>query len=202
MNSNSHHRVLKILVAVLFIFLLSSSKLLKAQNTGDFAKKGVVELGGNISYQNITSVNNGSTGISTSMFTFQPYFGYFPVDGFEIGVNPFGLTFLSNVIIYNIFLAPSYNFKETEILYPFIEGQIGFTAQSYKDNSLSGLSWGLRAGFKIVATGKGLLNIGIQYQQITLDENTTSVALEYGENNGRNGSNVLSVAAGFTVWLN
>jgi len=200
MNSNLHRTFSRILFVALFIFLLSSSEPLKAQNAGNFAKKGVIELGGSISYQNITSVYNGSSGSSTGIFMFQPYFGYFPVDGFEIGINPLGITVLSNITVYNIFLAPSYNFKETGILFPFIEGQIGYTAQDYSGSSLSGLSWGLRAGFKIAVTSKGLLNIGIQYQQITLDPSNTNTY--YGSSNGRNGTNELSIAAGFSVWLN
>ena len=138
MNSNLHRTVSRILFVALFIFLLSSSEPLKAQNAWNFAKKGVIELGGSISYQNITSVYNGSSGSSTGIFMFQPYFGYFPVDGFEIGINPLGITVLSNITVYNIFLAPSYNFKETGILFPFIEGQIGYTAQDYSGSSLSG----------------------------------------------------------------
>ena len=90
-----------------------------------------------------------------------------------------------------ILVAPSYNFQTEGIAYPFIEALLGYTSQS-DGSSRSGFSWGGRGGVKIAVTDKGLLNLAIEYVQIT--ENPDGA-------NNRYGQNQLSVAAGFTVWF-
>lgn len=195
-------KISKRLAAILFtsiVFLLFNNVQSLAQTTNDFATKGTVELGGNITYLSSTPVSNGNTGGSQSVFMLEPYVGYFPVNGFEIGVNPLGITIVSNYTLYNMFFAASYNFRTQDKIFPFLEGQIGYTAQSSDNYSSSGVSWGIRGGIKIAVTGNGLLNIGIKYQQITL--NPSSSNPYYSSGGGRDGENDLSVIAGFTIWL-
>jgi hypothetical protein len=50
-----------------------------AQERKAFATKGVVEVGGSVSFSSITPVSGGESGSAVT-------------DGFELGVNPFGIT--------------------------------------------------------------------------------------------------------------
>jgi hypothetical protein len=52
---------------------------------------------------------------------------------------------------------------------------------------------GGRGGIKIAITNQGLLNIGLQYIQQSL--------VGAGSTDQRNGTNQLSLSAGFTVWF-
>jgi hypothetical protein len=90
-----------------------------------------------------------------------------------------------------IFLAPSYNFSTKGNAYPFIEALLGYTSSSNGETH-SGFSYGARGGMKLAVTDKGLLNLGIQYLVIN---QSPSDATE------RQGSNNLSISAGFTIWL-
>lgn len=167
-----------------------------AQEVKKFATKGTTELGGNISFQSQTPVSNGNTGEAMTVFTVAPYIGYFVTDGFELGVNPFGITSLSSggssVTQVMIMAAPSYNFKTQGNAYPFIEALFGYTSISSGSSSASGFSWGGRAGAKITVTDKGLFNLGIQYLQVTTNPDGAT---------SRYGSNQLAVSAGFTIWI-
>jgi hypothetical protein len=166
-----------------------------AQDGKNFAKKGVVEVGGSISFSSITPVSGGETGSAITLFTFAPFVGYFITDGFELGVNPFSITSIgysgSSATEIRIFLAPSYNFESQGIAYPFVEGLLGYTSSS-NGETRSGFSYGARGGVKLAVTGKGLLNLGLQYVMITRNRS--------GETE-RNGSNDLSISAGFTIWF-
>jgi len=160
-----------------------------------FATAGAVEVGGSISFQSITPVYGGRTGDAVTILSLAPFIGCFVADGFEIGLNPLGITHLSgsggSATLVTIFAAPSYNFRTGGIVYPFLEALLGYTSAS-NGSSQSGFSWGGRGGLKIAATGKGLLNIGVQYLQITLNPSGAT---------SRNGENQLAVSGGFTVWF-
>ena len=167
-----------------------------SQKTKRFATRGTTELGGSISFQSITPVSNGNTGDATSIFTVLPFVGFFVADGFEIGLNPLGITSISppsgsSFTQIMIFAAPSYNFNTGSRVYPFIEALLGYASQS-NGSSRSGFSWGGRGGVKVAVAEHGLLNLGLQYIQITLNRSGASE---------RSGSNNFSVSAGFTVWL-
>lgn len=168
----------------------------ETRKTKRFAAKGTTELGGSISFQSVAPVSNGNTGDATSVFTVLPFIGFFAADGFEIGVNPLGITTVSppsgsSFTQIMIFAAPSYNFNTGSRAYPFLEALLGFTSQS-NGSTRSGFSWGGRGGVKVAIAEHALLNLGLQYIQITLNQ---SGAAE------RSGSNNISVSAGFSVWL-
>ena len=186
-------------VSVVFFSLVFLFQSLSFAQEKKFAQKGVWELGGTMSYSSRKQVSNGSAyGSSVSTISIQPFAGYFITDNFELGFNPFGVSYTSyssfNITQITIFLAPSYNFKTArENLYPFIEGLIGFTSQSVSYGSTSnGISYGGRAGLKISVGSSGLLNVGINYILITLNPPNSS---------GRNGENDFAFSAGFTIWL-
>ena len=167
-----------------------------AQEPKRFASKGTIELGGTISFQSITPVANDKTGDATNIFSAMPFAGYFVFDGFEVGVNPVGVTVVNSggttITQLRMFIAPSYNFKTQSIAYPFVEGLAGLTSQTSGGSTISGFSWGGRGGVKIALTEKGLLNIGAQYLVITANPKGVTK---------RNGTNELSVLAGWTVWF-
>ncbi len=185
--------LLTLLTIALFLSFTSSST---AQESKRFALKGTTELGGSISFVSSTSVTNGNTASNAStVFSVAPFIGYFVADGFEIGLNPFGITSISyagsSVTQITILGALSYNFKTEGITYPFIEALFGYTSQT-DGSSRSGFSWGGRAGVKLAVTDKCLLNLGVQYLLITLNPSGAS---------NRYGSNQLAISAGFTVWF-
>jgi hypothetical protein len=168
----------------------------RGQETKAFAQKGTVELGGNVSFQSVTPVFNGASGDASTVFTLAPFFGYFVSDGFELGVNPFDITVNSlpnsnSSTRVSILFAPSYNFKTNSIAYPFVEALLGYTSLSNRGTE-SGFSWGGRGGLKLAVADRGLLNLGVQYLQITM--NPSGAIRRYG-------SNDFSLAAGFTIWM-
>jgi hypothetical protein len=166
------------------------------QGSEGFATKGTTEAGGSISFMSMSPVYNDQTSNASTTFACAPFVGYFVSDGFEIGVNPLGITVFSgpsgsSLTMINIFLAPSYNFKTEGNAYPFIEALLGYTSQS-NGTTYSGFSWGGRGGVKIAVTGHALLNLGVEYLQVTLNPSGASK---------RNGYNQLLVSADFTVWF-
>lgn len=192
---NTYLRICSFFVALLVMMSILAPPVMFGQEAKPFATQGCMEIGGSISFLSTTPVFYGNTNGSMSTFSFQPFIGYFVSDGFELGFDPLGLTYIdlggTTITQVTIFAAPSYNFRTGGNAYPFIEALLGYTSQSVSSTS-SGFSWGGRGGVKIAVTDKGLLNLGVQYLQITLDRPGA------GE---RNGSNQFSIAAGFTVWF-
>jgi hypothetical protein len=185
-----------ILVASLSLFLPS----MQAQQSKTFASKGAIEIGGNISYQYTSSINAGTESFTYNFFSVNPYAGYFIADNIELGVNPIGIQTSWNSqtssTVYRIIVAPAYNFKVEENVYPFVELQLGYMAETISDNfsspTLSGFCWEGRSGVKLQIIGQGLINLGLQYQEITLNPSGAT---------SRNGTNLLSFSAGFTFWF-
>jgi hypothetical protein len=187
-----------------FVFLILGQLLLAslcaAQEPKPFATKGVVELGGSISYQYSSTINRGVELGHMNLLSILPYAGYFVTDNIEIGVNPLGIQTYwysgNTTTAYKILIAPAYNFNSKSDVFPFLEAQIGYTAQTnsgtFVTPTLDGLGWGGRGGVKIVMGGNGLLNLGVQYQETTLSQSGAT---------SRTGSNVLMISAGFTIWL-
>jgi hypothetical protein len=176
-----------------------------AQSLNGFAAKGIVEFGGNVSYQHTSVITQGAEfpTQTNSVFSFFPYAGYFLADGFEIGLNPLSIqTYWDNqdkITNLVILLAPSYNFDLGGRVYPFVEAQLGYSEEVFggslaelNPSKRDGFSWGGRAGIKFVITGNCLLNVAAQYQQITL---TPSSDAQWS------GSNIAMFSAGFTFWM-
>ncbi len=166
-----------------------------------FTTRGTVELGGSISFMAAQPVINDKKGETTYLLAVMPYVGYFIIDGFELGLNPAGLvlTNTNNVTVtqLRILLAPSYNFRTTSVATPFVEGLAGLTSITTSVTgggtaTASGFTWGGRVGVKVALVEKGLLNLGIQYLQVTTNPSGVTT---------RNGSNEFTVTAGWTVWL-
>ncbi len=189
-------KVLGIVSVVALLFFLSSATIAQEKQ---FATEGTTELAGTISYSNFTMVSNGETSDNDlSIFTLAPQIGYFIADGFELGLGT-GISLLpgyssispnegESTNILQLFLAPSYNLMiENKSLYPFLEGQLGYTSMSSGNNTESGFSYGGRIGIKVVAANNFLITFSAQYLLITLNR-------EGAEK--RNGINYLTIGVG------
>jgi len=183
----------KYLTILLIIFAFSI-------NAQDFGKKGVIEAGGMVGFSSTTAVSDGeSVGDALTQFTLEPYFGYFVINSLELGLIP-SFTSLSqgdaSIKTFGIYFAPAWNFDLRSMAFPFLEGRIGYQSIDLGDgdnNTLSGLSWGLRGGLKYQLGNSALVNASLGYTQNTLNPK------DWG--GGRNGTNVFDVLFGFTVFF-
>jgi hypothetical protein len=188
-------------VALLAIAILALTGAGAQEQRRQFTSRGTVELGGNISFMATQPVINDKRGETIYTLQVFPYVGYFIIDGFELGLNPLGLDLATSgsttLTSLRILLAPSYNFRTPTIATPFVEGLGGMSLYSTSvsgggTTTRTGFTWGGRVGVKVALVEKGLLNLAIQYLQVTA--NPSGVTL-------RNGSNEFSVTAGWTVWI-
>jgi hypothetical protein len=164
----------------------------------DFAKQGVVELGGTVSFSSSTSVNNGETADeSTTNFSFTPIVGYFFIDNFELALFPrYQSTSYADKTSSNfaIFLMPAYHFSTGGNIYPFIAGAIGYnTYTSTSDNTYSGISFGGLAGIKMQVAKGAIINFGVNYFMFTYNPEDWD--------GDRNGNNDLEISAGIGIFL-
>lgn len=162
----------------------------------DFAKKGIWELGGTISFVNSTSVSNGETaGNSLSTFSLNVPVYYFVIDGLELGLIPQFQNLSSggsSASLFALLAGIAYNLKTQSAAYPFFEGQIGFNTAS-NGTSRSGILWSLNAGAKVQIGSKGLARIGLFYEQRTLNTSNNE--------GGRNGIDTWGLNVGFAVFF-
>lgn len=183
------------------IGLLSATAFAQTQEVRRaFAGSGTLELGGSLAFHSTTQVSNGSSGQAVTTVSAMPFAGYFVAEGVEIVVNPLGVSYQSrpggNTLNFLTLGGLAYNFRANPRVFPFIEGLGGFAYSRDETGgfveSRSGVAWGGRGGLKILVTGTGILNVGLQYVQVTLDRTSDT---------SRNGYNDISATAGFTVWL-
>lgn len=189
-------KLLSAVVAIVCIVTLDATPV--CSQGKPFATRGVVELGGSVSYASFTDVSNGKTGDVITLFSFGPHIGYFPTDGFEIGFNP-GITLLPGISILTpekgdattvtqLFFSPAYNARiEGSNVIPYIEVPLGYTSMSSGKTTQSGFSWGIKGGIKVIATGQMLLSFYGEFLELTFNpENPSPNA------SGRYGLNYLS----------
>ncbi|MEE9450993.1 MAG: outer membrane beta-barrel protein [Ignavibacteriaceae bacterium] len=189
----------KLLVLIGCISLLSIISI----DAQDFANEGIWEVGGGIGFNSTTGVSDGETDDeSLTQFWFNPYVGYFVVDGVELGLIP-TLSILSqgdaSLTSFGILFAPAYNFDLGNCWYPFIEGRVGYNTSTLDpgegdSHTDSGLEWGFRGGVKAQVGNAALVNAGLFYSQITMNHEDWD--------GGRNGENVFGIEVGFTVFVN
>jgi hypothetical protein len=197
----------KLLCLVLVVVACQSFMI--AQESS-FAAKGTTELGGTVSYSSITFVSRGeSADNATTTLTIAPQVGYFVTDGLEIGFSP-GISFFlfpqgftsmgstdtgMKSYVIQLWGTVAYNFHTSgRTIFPFIEAQGGYTASDewlYGDR-VSGFSYGVKGGIKVVAVEHLLINISVQYNVITLNPTGAS---------DRSGFNYLSVGVGVGGFL-
>jgi hypothetical protein len=170
-------------------------------NAQEFAISGNWEIGGSISYTNVTSVIDGESTESSlnELRLFVPIYNFI-ADGFEIGVVPsfeyYDFT-NSSIIGLGIYWASAYNFNLDSNVFPYIEGRVGYnlisTSAAQDDVSLSGLGWSIIGGIKTHVGGNALITFGIGYAQQTL---------ESGDYEGdRSGRNIIALSAGISLFF-
>ncbi len=170
-----------------------------------FATPGTFELGGSASLSSTTEVNSGATSDPMYNMTLSPTAGYFVGDGLEILIDPLTVSYAWTGSVKSLTMLPmagvAYNFRAHPRAFPYVEGLAGF-AYSWLDNgvtpavSRSGFAWAGRVGLKALMTPTAIVNIGVQYQQVTLNR-TVGVPTE----TGRNGYNQFALTFGLAVWL-
>jgi hypothetical protein len=190
-------------MALIGLFLLlwapaSRAQVVEARKT--FLSPGTFEIGGSAAFRNTTVVTDGSTSTPVNSVMVLPFAGYFVAEGLEVVLDPLSLAYSSTTNSSTLELLTlggvAYNFRANVRAFPFVEGLGGFAfARSEAGSAVenrSGVAWGGRAGLKFLVTPSGLLNLGVQYLQVTLNRS--------GDQN-RNGYNEFSATLGFTVWL-
>jgi hypothetical protein len=198
--TRSAHSALLLLAALMLMAGISASGAFGQQQRKHFGSPGTIELGGSVTFTASQTVLAGATGSWMYDFSMLPYAGFFVIEGLEVGVNPAGVNVRSSgdttAVQLRILFAPAYNFQTGTMVTPFVEGLAGITSASLirpgSTTSVSGFTFGGRAGIKAALVERGMLNIGIQFLRITLNPSGAG---------SRNGSNELSVSAGWTIWL-
>ncbi len=170
-----------------------------------FAMAGTFEIGGSASLSSTTQVNSGATSDPMYSVSLSPTAGYFVSDGLEILIDPLTVNYAWTGSVKSLTMLPmagvAYNFRAHPRAFPYVEGLAGF-AYSWLDNgvnpavSRSGFAWAGRVGLKALLTPTAIANIGVQYQQVTLNR-TTEIPTE----TGRNGYNQFALTFGLAVWL-
>jgi len=190
-----------IVAAALFCGVIMNGALAQQQEARKtFAMAGTFEVGGSAGFSSTSQVRNGTTGDPKYLIAFSPTAGYFVIDALEIVVNPLSVNYEWGGNSTQATLMPmgglAYNFRLHPRAFPYLEGVAGYVYVRSDDGAVittsSGLAWAGRGGVKFLITGTALVNIGLQYQQVTLDRSTDT---------GRNGYNVFSASVGLTVWL-
>lgn len=179
---------------IMFVLLLSSSN-------AQYAKKGVVELGGTASFSSTTSVYDGeSADESTTTISFMPELGYFIIDNVELALrlmyssSSFGDYSSSS---FGAAFAPGYVFDLQSSVYPFVHAFVGYSSSTFddgtNDETYSGLLFGGIAGVKVLLGKNALLNIGVNYMQVTSEPEDWD--------GDRIGFDQFGVEAGFSIFL-
>jgi len=192
-----------VLIAGTILLLLLAACNAQAQ----YATRGVVELGGAVSFSSSTMVSNGETAEkSTTIFQCMPYVNYFLTDAFSIALVP-GINIIkiagseSSIKIYGLFAAPGFAFNAGGKIYPYIQGMVGYTAVKADGNPLTGgtgetdlkgVSFGGKAGIKIGAGKNGLAAIGASYMIINISPKDAEK---------RSGLNNLAFSLGYSIYF-
>ena len=187
----------KLIVLSLLVLLVLTVSDVTSQTKQNYAKKETWEVGGSISWFNVTPVSKAKTDDAINIVLFAPYGGYFVTDGFEIGIKP-TVGYISvdkdNMTAFAIYLSPAYNFYTESIAYPYLQGSIGYNSLAGSDMiTSSGIAWDLEGGVKINVFGNSLLKLGLNYGQQTLETSSHT--------GDRNGFNTFSFTAGFNVFF-
>jgi outer membrane protein len=161
----------------------------------DFAKAGVIEVGGNVGFSSSTDVTAGeTTDQSLTAITISPTVGYFVIDGLELGLDPLEFSTLSDgdntLTSMGFWGFGTYHFSTGGMAFPYIQALVGYTSAKMTDmDATTGLSYGFAAGAKLKIAGGLLLNAGASYKFYTYNPSGAD---------SRNGSNVLAIGVGLS----
>jgi len=159
-------------------FLITSLLMVASPVSAQEAKltdAGTIELAGTVSFSNYRAP---AADFSYSVFTFAPQVSYFFLDNLSLGIST-GLGYLpgfsvvspsdgAGSTVVQLFLSPAYHFAlDSKQLFPFVEGQVGYGLVT-SGSSSSGLSYGGRAGVKLVPAGHFVLTFAGQFVSLRL----------------------------------
>ncbi|MDD5360867.1 MAG: hypothetical protein PHN88_01950 [Ignavibacteria bacterium] len=183
----------RLFIVLLMILTVTSFSFSQSR----FTKKGQLEVSGSLSYSNVTDVTGGKASSGSMSYLFiLPSVQYFAANGFEIGgaVELMSISPSSGdgITDYTFYLIPTYNFKTNSEFFPYVQGQIGYTATSSNNTTISGLAWALETGVKMNFMGNGLIKFGFNYKQLTKNNDNSS---------SRNGMNIFSAAVGIGLFF-
>jgi hypothetical protein len=165
-----------------------------------FAMAGTFELGGAASFASYTMVSPGVTSDATYSIGLSPTVGYFVADELELVLDPLTLVYAWSGDISTLSLMPmagvAYNFRAAPRAFPYLEGVAGYAYERSTGGGTTltrnGLAWAARGGVKFLVTGTAIVNMGLQYEQVTLNRSGDSE---------RNGYNTIALTAGISFWL-
>ncbi len=187
--------------ASLTLLLTSLAAAQQAEPRRTFATAGVFEVGGSAIFSSYTPVDDGKAGDATYSMGLSGTAGYFVADGLEVLFDPLTVTYAWSGDQKALELMPvaglAYNFRANPRVFPYVEGLAGL-AYSWSDNGISpavrrsGFVWSARVGLKTLLTATAIVNIGVQYRQVTLNLSSQTE---------RNGYNQLALTVGLAVWL-
>ncbi|MDI6778963.1 MAG: hypothetical protein QME25_02025 [Bacteroidota bacterium] len=185
---------MKSLLSVFFVLILTSTLALSQE----FGKEGVIEFGGNASFQSTTPVAEGKTGDATTTIMLSPTVGYFVIDGVEVGVDPLSYTSVSypkpidkTYSTLGFWAFGAYHFMTMGTTYPYVQALVGYTSAS-NGKSASGLAYGAAIGAKFEVASGLLINASAQYRFYTYTPEDADK---------RWGDNVLSIGIGISGFL-
>jgi outer membrane protein W len=128
------------------------------------------------------------------------YIGYFLFDGFEIGLSPLGYSNDHNTVFdisdkkkyyltisqINTYFSLAYNINLNKNYYPYVQISYGYieaksssNLEFFSSSKSSGNGYGIRAGIKYSIVQHALLNFGISYQSVSVDEEDPSSQLSF-----------------------
>lgn len=172
----------------------------------DYAKQGVTEFSGSLSFTSITPVTNGTSGNNSITFTVAPMVSYFFADIFQIGIAPTfvhitsGGAQLSTVGVYT---SPGFVFDLHSYVYPFVSALLGYNYSSATlfGNSGSGIGYGVEGGIKVLLAKEALLNIGLEYLLENLNPPSGNSNSLYPPSGSSNSLDQLQVSVGFSIFV-
>ncbi len=185
-------------MTVLILILTNTADAQPTEVRRTFSMPGTFELGGSGSFSSVLPVSDGATGRASYSIGIFPTAGYFVAEGVELMVDPLAVTYSWSQDRKELTMMPmagaAYNFRAHPRAFPYVEGLAGFAYSRVQAPVVTrtGFTWAARVGVKALMTSTAIVNVGIQYQQVTLNLSSETK---------RNGYDQIALTVGISVWL-
>jgi hypothetical protein len=172
----------------------------------DYAKQGVTEFSGSLSFTSITPITNGTSRNNSSTFTVAPMVSCFFSDIFQIGIAPTFIFITSGgakLSTVGVYASPGFVFDLHSSVYPFVSALLGYnySSETLFGNSGSGIGYGAEGGIKVLIAKDALLNIGLEYLVENLNPPSGSSNSLYPPRGSSNSLDQLQVSVGFSIFV-
>jgi outer membrane protein len=200
-------------IAVITLLILSFTAEAQNLRTKDskpfYTKQGTFEIGGDIFFTSTTYITERggtypySTDGTVTNFSINGSAGVFAVNGLKLSIEPVleieSYDSDNSRTWFKIYFTPEYVFNTKTIFYPYFGGSLGYTSLAFSNsigysNTQSGLSYGLKGGWKINAFGNCLFNFGAKYYRETYNYSDTYSDVKQHHN-------LFGVTAGVSVFF-